>query len=329
MAQWIYKKLFGSSVVDEEEKKEFGYHFPQPKKVLGEGGQGWVELAFHNEDGTPVAIKFYYQKNRLDAQNEFRILKQLNHPGVIHVIDFYKNLIRTSTNGIKINTDTMIMDLQPHGELYIQASKGVFGCKVKKDILKTESKVRGFVKLLFSAIEYCHERRVCHLDLKLDNILLDEKWDPVITDFSLCKEMNSENIVQGVTGTPNFYPPEFPPQEDKHKQFRYDGTKVDIFHLGMIIFVLLVGELPFIDRMDEQYRMIFYGAWETLWRNVQEQTHISSEAISFLQSMLEPNPVRRATLLELKQSPWFTIPIRGKPKFEFSGRRKSKKSKKR
>ncbi|KAF5930475.1 hypothetical protein HYC85_031348 [Camellia sinensis] len=99
-----------------------------------------------------------------------------------------------------------------------------------------------FDKILINAVNYCHSRGMYHRDLKLENLLLDSFGVLKVSDFGLSafsQQVREDVLLHTTCGTPNYVAPEV--LTDKG----YDGTTVDIWSCGVILFVLMAGYLPF------------------------------------------------------------------------------------
>lgn len=96
-----------------------------------------------------------------------------------------------------------------------------------------------FYKIL-KGIEILHNNNICHRDLKLENILLDKNYNPIIADFGTAKIIESEEELKEIVGTSRYYAPEI-----SFFKIPYQGKKLDIFNLGVINFLLTNNKFPF------------------------------------------------------------------------------------
>lgn len=84
-----------------------------------------------------------------------------------------------------------------------------------------------------------HNKGVCHRDIKLENLLLDINFNLQVTDFGFSTYLNPEGKLFDCKGTPGYMAPEL------FLNKGYDGTKTDVFALGIVLFALLLGRPPF------------------------------------------------------------------------------------
>ncbi|GBP88302.1 hypothetical protein EVAR_89878_1 [Eumeta japonica] len=92
---------------------------------------------------------------------------------------------------------------------------------------------------ILSAVEYCHERRIVHRDLKAENLLLDANMNIKIADFGFSNYYAAGELLATWCGSPPYAAPEV--FEGK----RYTGPEIDIWSLGVVLYVLVCGALPF------------------------------------------------------------------------------------
>ncbi|XP_074855132.1 serine/threonine-protein kinase 33 isoform X2 [Carettochelys insculpta] len=263
-------------------------------RKLGQGSFGVVIEVKHKETGKKWAIK---KVNREKAgssavkllEREVSILKRVNHEHIIHLEEVFETPKRMF----------LVMELCEDGELKeILRRKGRF----------TENETRHIIQSLASAIAYLHKKDIVHRDLKLENILVkssetDEehemKLNIKVTDFGLAvqKAGGSESMFQSTCGTPTYMAPEVISAHDYSQQ-------CDIWSIGVIMYMLLCGEPPFIASSEEKlFDLIKKGdlhfdnpIWET----------VSEAAKHVLHLLLRVDPAHRITANELLDNLWIT-----------------------
>ena len=198
---------------------------------IGAGGQANAFLVEEKETKKEYVAKVLKREDSKTIKNEIDILKELkeyNNPYIIKIIDSGKGII-IRKNRKKRERDYFIMEKILYGNIF-----DYIFCK-KSGLGELKSKVI-FYKI-FEGIKCCHENNICHRDLKLENILLDEKINPKICDFGFaCK--NGLKLEEYL-GTPMYKPPEI------NNQIPYDGKKADIFSLGAELIILVTGKCGF------------------------------------------------------------------------------------
>lgn len=217
-------------------------------------------------------------------QNEINTLKSLNHPNIISLYDVY----------VTDEKIFIIMELMSGGEL--------FDYVVKKGTL-TEDEASGIVKKVVSALVYMHDKNIIHRDLKPENLLLvREPRSPLdlevkIIDFGLSKRLEGQNT-QSFLGTRGYLAPEM-------LQRQVYSRAVDAWALGVIVFVLLCGCLPFDDEaqyippgdvVSEKFHLRF-PRWAT---------NLSESSKDLLTRLLDVNPHTRLTAAQALYHPWVT-----------------------
>lgn len=156
-----------------------------------------------------------------------------------------------------------------------------------------EPEARRFFQQMLCAVEYCHRHKIVHRDLKPENLLLDDNLNVKIADFGLSNIMTDGNFLKTSCGSPNYAAPEVIGGK------LYAGPEVDVWSCGVILYVLLVGRLPFDDEhIPSLFAKIARGTYSIpQW--------MPSGAASLIKRMLVVNPVQRATIDEIRQDPWF------------------------
>ena len=157
----------------------------------------------------------------------------------------------------------------------------------------SEDKARRFFQQIVCAVEYCHRHKIVHRDLKPENLLLDNDLNVKIADFGLSNIMTDGNFLKTSCGSPNYAAPEVISGK------LYAGPEVDVWSCGIILYVLLVGRLPFDDEfIPALFRKINSGNYHT-------PSFLSSGARHLIHKMLKVNPVQRITIQEIRQDAWF------------------------
>ncbi len=157
-----------------------------------------------------------------------------------------------------------------------------------------DAKARRFFQQIVCAVEYCHRHKIVHRDLKPENLLLDADLNVKIADFGLSNIMTDGNFLKTSCGSPNYAAPEVISGK------LYAGPEVDVWSCGVILYVLLVGRLPFDDEfIPTLFKKIASGNYNT-------PPYLSAGAKHIIHKMLKVNPVQRITIQEIRQDPWFT-----------------------
>jgi len=160
----------------------------------------------------------------LSVQNEITILKNLNHIGIIRMIDFGDAGQVVKPSGRVINNLVFIvMEYVAGGLLFdLCQTMGAMG----------EDAGRFFMSQLVASLDYMHNLRCVHRDLKLENILVDDMLNLKIADFGFACYKSIDQL-KSYRGTMTYMAPEI--KEGK----TYDGTQVDLFSVGVIIFIIV------------------------------------------------------------------------------------------
>ncbi|GAO19342.1 hypothetical protein UVI_02008720 [Ustilaginoidea virens] len=150
------------------------------------------------------------------------------------------------------------------------------------------AKVQKIFTQLVGAVSYVHLQSCVHRDLKLENILLDKNENVKLVDFGFTREYEGRtNYLQTFCGTICYAAPEMLKGE------KYAGEKVDVWSLGIILFALLCGELPFDDDDDNVTRT------RILSQEPRYPDHLTPDALSLLKSLLSKRPLPRPALPDI------------------------------
>ncbi|XP_070563825.1 5'-AMP-activated protein kinase catalytic subunit alpha-2-like [Ptychodera flava] len=251
-------------------------------ETLGVGTFGKVKIGEHQITGHKVAVKILNRQKikSLDVvgkiRREIQNLKLFRHP---HIIKLYQ-VISTPTDIF------MVMEYVSGGEL--------FDYIVKHGKLK-EHEARRFFQQIISGVDYCHRHMIVHRDLKPENLLLDMNMHVKIADFGLSNMMTDGEFLRTSCGSPNYAAPEVISGK------LYAGPEVDVWSCGVILYALLCGTLPFDDEhVPTLFRKIKAGVFTI-------PDHIAkSSVVSLLTHMLQVDPLKRATVKEIREHEWFS-----------------------
>ena len=205
-------------------------------KTIGKGNFAKVKLARHTSTGMDVAIKII-DKTALNQSSlqklfrEVRIMKQLDHPNIVKLYQ----VMETET------TLFLVMEYASGGE--------VFDYLVAHGRMK-EKEARAKFRQIVSAVQYLHSKNIIHRDLKAENLLLDSAMNIKIADFGFSNNFSPGNKLDTFCGSPPYAAPEL------FQGKKYDGPEVDVWSLGVILYTLVSGSLPF-DGANLKVRFIY------------------------------------------------------------------------
>ncbi|XP_045545232.1 serine/threonine-protein kinase 33-like isoform X2 [Salmo salar] len=263
-------------------------------RKLGQGSFGVVCEATHNETRKKWAIKKVNKEKAGSSgvkllEREVSILKRVNHAHIIHLEEVFETQKRMY----------LVTELCEGGEL-----KEL----LQKNTRFTEEETRHIIYSLAEAIVYLHKKDIVHRDLKLENILVKSYHHGVdndminikVTDFGLSVKkggVGSENMLKATCGTPIYMAPEVINAHEYSQQ-------CDVWSIGVIMYMLLCGEPPFIATSEERlFDMIKKGELHfdgPVWDS------ISDAAKKVLSCLLKVDPAHRITANELLDNPWIT-----------------------
>eukprot|EP00056_Hartaetosiga_gracilis_P004710 m.77549 g.77549 ORF g.77549 m.77549 type:complete len:578 (+) comp11920_c0_seq1:151-1884(+) len=253
--------------------------------TIGDGGFSKVKLARHRATGIKVAIKIVnkdtlMKKNELfRAANEIASLQLLKHQNIT-------KLFMALENEEKVY---MVMEHLPAGELfdYIVAQG-----RLQEDV------ARELFRQVVAGVAYCHSEGFTHRDLKPENMLFDENKTLKLIDFGLVS-MPGNDVSSTSCGSANYAAPEV------IRGSEYFSTAADMWSLGVVLYAMLCGFLPF-DDPDLRIlgSMIKKGKYS-------EPKWLSDQAASLIRDLLKVNAEERITMKELLEHPWVTKGLSG------------------
>nr|XP_055052379.1 serine/threonine-protein kinase SIK2 isoform X1 [Misgurnus anguillicaudatus] len=253
------------------------------ERTLGKGNFAVVKLARHRITKTEVAIKII-DKTQLDAVNlekiyrEVQIMKMLDHP---HIIKLYQ-VMETK------NMLYLVTEYAKNGE--------IFDYLAKHGRLSEPEARRKFWQIL-SAVEYCHNRNIVHRDLKAENLLLDGHMNIKIADFGFGNFFQPGKPLATWCGSPPYAAPEvFEGQQ-------YEGPQLDIWSMGVVLYVLVCGALPFDGPSLPVLRQrVLEGRFRIPYFMTEDCEHL-------IRRMLVLDPCKRLSIGQIKEHKWMVLDV--------------------
>ena len=262
-------------------------------EFLEYGGESVVYKVLHRKTKKPFVCKFIYTKdNEKRNINELNILNKLKNK---NIMNFY-GLIEIEKNKL----DCVIMEYGTLGNIKTFMEK-----TLKKSYL-SESLLCYFTFQILQALKYCHLCKICHFDIKPYNIIIDEFLNAKIIDFSISLDYNkiiSKKIKTLFRGT-NFY---MSPEVLKTKTINIeDLNKVDIYSLGVTLYVLAFGCFPYFLKVEDNkdYEKIYNKIQNNNLEFDNKNNVFSSVFIDFLKKILEKDIDKRINIKQALNHEW-------------------------
>ncbi|KAL3158095.1 hypothetical protein ABBQ32_011699 [Trebouxia sp. C0010 RCD-2024] len=249
-------------------------------KTIGEGGFCKVRMGVHDLSGQQVAIKVIDKlklKETVDQrriQREISILRRLTHGSIIQLLE----IVETEHHIF------LVMELAQGGSLldFVRQRKRL-----------AEPEACFFLQQIVHGLMHCHDMEIVHRDVKLENILLDAANRIKLIDFGLAANTVPGKKLKVHCGSPSYAAPEIVARR------LYDGPPVDVWSLGVVLYGMICGHLPFhaSDNKKELCQKIIKGVYNT-------PAHVSAEAKDLLARMLTVVPDNRITFHQVMQHRW-------------------------
>lgn len=259
------------------------YHIRQ---VVGDGNFAVVRVCYSRQTRKEFAVKIIdkakCQGKEHMIESEIAILSAVQHPNIIQlheVFDFPTEKY-------------LVMEFVAGGDLFDA---------IAADIKYSETVARDMIKDLANALQYLHDRMVCHRDIKPENLLVIDHHTTKslkLADFGLAVAVREPLFT--VCGTPTYVAPEILAETGY-------GVKVDVWAIGVIMYILLCGYPPFSSRTNNQeelFDQILSGLFEFNSPDWDEVSYPAKELISW---SLVVDPLQRYSAKEILQHPWILM----------------------
>ena len=267
---------------------------------IGQGAFGKVNLGLNVLTGRVVAIKSFKKKpiekfrhKMKKIQSETELMKRFNHKNITKILEVFND------------EEYMLIVME-----YING--GNLFSFVKKRRKLSEKMARFLFRQIILGIHHIHSKNVVHRDIKLENILIDFNNNVKICDFGIGKVLDNENqLLFDKCGTPMYMAPEIVLANENNG---YKGFPVDIWSSGITLYIMLSGNLPFSLRNKNKKEDILlssakdknnvYLENQIINVNPKKIEYISKEAQDLLEKILNKDPEKRLTCLEILNHPW-------------------------
>ncbi|XP_030437599.1 SNF-related serine/threonine-protein kinase-like [Gopherus evgoodei] len=250
------------------------------ERTLGKGHFAVVKLARHVFTGEKVAVKVI-DKSKLDMSaagqllQEVRCMKLVQHPNVVRlyeVIDTHSKLY-------------LILELGDGGDMFDHIMRHEGGL--------AEGRAKHYFAQIVHAISYCHKLHVVHRDLKPENVVFFREQGVVkLTDFGFSNRFQPGKMLTTSCGSLAYSAPEILLGDE------YDAPAVDVWSLGVILYMLVCGQPPFQEANDSETLTMIMDCRYII------PPHVSSQCSDLIGRMLQRDPKQRASLEQIETHPW-------------------------
>lgn len=254
--------------------------------LIGKGSFSVVRKGRH-KSGLDVAIKII-DKTSIDVkienlQTEVQILMNIHHPNIVNLVDVFEDDDHVY----------LVMDLMSGGELFERL------CTTHPNGYP-EKEAQVMIRKIASVVQYFHSKGIIHRDLKPENLLFSDKnpsSEIKVSDFGLAKIWHGDMLVKTACGSPNYVAPEV--LLNKHRGYSF---AVDMWSLGVILYVIMCGYCPF---YNENTPLLFKTITKGIYSFPSpEWDNISVDCKDLISHLLIVNPEERYTPTQCLQHPW-------------------------
>lgn len=263
-----------------------------------------MRLAFDTKTQETVVIKYYKKinnekydsKSRALIQREYTLLTKFEHPGVVKCLGYGQSTI-SGEAGPAVEIYFILLEYLPGGTLFEFLNKAEI----------TEGLACFIFEELVKVVEHINTKGFAHLDIKLENIMIDKDGKFKFIDFGFASELMGEHgdgKLSAWVGTHTYKAPEI------NEMKPYPGFTADLFALGVVLFALVGKVFPFeaATPQDSLYQKITQDKYEEYWQLIGkalgEGTHFPISLQNLLNGLFAYNTVSRITIPEILKHEW-------------------------
>jgi len=257
------------------------------QRLIGKGSFGRVFLMKHKITNNPIAVKVLNKSNYFSKSGKaFKLLKQEIE---IHKLLVHPNIIRLYNHTEDLRSIYLVMEY---------ADKGTLAKYLKSKGQLDEKKAFNIFRQLCDAVHFLHKYNLVHRDIKPENILLTTKEEVKLSDFGCCTCLGGTE--KKLCGTPEYIAPEA-------IQTKEYNEKADIWSLGVILYEMLYGKVPFTgNSIEDIFKSIMTDGLAL-------NSSISDEARDLLQKLLNKDPTNRPMIKKVMEHDWIKVMCKDGP----------------
>ncbi|XP_054900050.1 hormonally up-regulated neu tumor-associated kinase homolog [Poeciliopsis prolifica] len=264
-------------------------------KMINKGSFAKVMEGLHIGTGEKVAVKVIDKKK---ARQDAYVLKNMKREPRIHQMVRHPHIVVLLETLETENSYYMAMELCAGGDLMDRI------CDRRR---LGEREVRRYTRQILSAVEHLHKHGIVHRDLKIENFLLDEQNNIKIVDFGLSNTLKPDSLSLELLNTQCGSPAYAAPELLAHQKY---GSKVDVWSIGVSMFAMLTGTLPFTVEPFNIKQLHLKMVNKDI-SNIPED--VSKDAVSFMMLLLEPDPEKRPSVRDAMEERWVSEGYAKKP----------------